>query len=226
MVGTVRTGTKIVLVSLVIMVAMMSACMLLSAGAAVPTTDTGAGKHKAALEIGDMVPDLAADAYYNDSIARIKFGDYRGKWMVLIFYPADFTFVCPTELEEMASLHSNFTGLGAEVFSVSRDTAYVHKAWHESDPRIGKIMFPMIADTTGDICRAFGMYNETSGLSRRASFIFDPDGRLIALEMHDDSFGRSTRELLRQLEAAKFVREHQGKVCPASWKPGEEAIQP
>ena len=167
-----------------------------------------------------------ADAYYKDNITKINIGDYRGKWLVFIFYPADFTFVCPTELEEMASLYDNFTALGAEVFSVSRDTAYVHKAWHESDPRIQKIRFPMIADTTGNLCKTFGTYNESDGLSLRGSFIFDPDGRLKAMEINDNNFGRNTKELLRKLEAAKFVRESNGKVCPASWEPGEEAIQP
>jgi peroxiredoxin (alkyl hydroperoxide reductase subunit C) len=187
---------------------------------------TGTGMLTPALKINDRIPDFVADAYYNDNITRINFGDYRGKWLVFVFYPADFTFVCPTELEEMASLYKNFTDRGAEVFSVSRDTAYVHKAWHEADPRIQKIRFPMIADTTGNLCRAFGTYNESDGLSQRASFIFDPDGNLKAMEIHDNSFGRNTKELLRQLEAAKFVRENGGKLCPAGWEPGEETIQP
>ncbi len=145
--------------------------------------------------------------------------------MVFIFYPADFTFVCPTELEQMASLYKNFTDQGAEVFSVSRDTVYVHKAWHDTDPRIAKIQYPMLSDTTGNICKAFGTYNESDGLSQRASFIFDPDGNLKSLEIYDNGFGRDTNELLRKLEAAKFVREHGGNVCPAGWKPGEEPIR-
>lgn len=186
----------------------------------------GTGLQTPSLKINDRIPDLEADAYYHNGTTRIKFGDYRGKWMVFIFYPADFTFVCPTELEEMASLYKNFTDLGAEVFSVSRDTVYVHKAWHDSDPRIKRIQFPMISDTTGNLCRTFGTYNESDGLSQRASFIFDPDGYLKVMEIHDNSFGRNTKELLRKLEAAKFVRENKGKVCPASWQPGEETIRP
>jgi len=177
------------------------------------------------LKINDRIPDLTADAYYNNTTVKVNLSDYRGKWMVLIFYPADFTFVCPTELEEMASLYNNFTQDGAVVFSVSRDTVYDHKAWHESDPRISKVEFPMLSDTTGDICRAFGTYNQSTGLSQRASFIFDPDGRLKAMEIHDDGFGRNTNELLRQLEALEFVREHPGNVCPAGWRPGEKPIQ-
>jgi peroxiredoxin (alkyl hydroperoxide reductase subunit C) len=191
-----------------------------------PAAARGTGMQTPALKINDKIPDFVADAYHNNTIARINSADYNGKWMVFIFYPADFTFVCPTELEEMASLYKNFTDQGAEVFSVSRDTAYVHKAWHDADPRIGKIRFPMIADTTGNLCRAFGTYNESDGLSQRASFIVDPDGRVKVIEIHDNSFGRNTKELLRKLEAAKFVRENGDKVCPASWEPGEETIQP
>ena len=172
------------------------------------------------------MPNFVADAYYNNETVKIDSKDYQGKWVAIIFYPADFTFVCPTELEEMASLYNNFTDLGAVVFSVSRDSAYVHRAWHDSDARIQKIQFPMIADTTGNLCRAFGTYNESDGLSQRAGFLFSPDGRLKAMEMHDNSFGRNTKELLRELEAAKFVRENGDKVCPASWEPGGETIRP
>ncbi|WP_424360050.1 peroxiredoxin [Methanocella sp. MCL-LM] len=179
-----------------------------------------------ALKINDKIPDFQADAYHQGNITKINTADYRGKWMVFVFYPADFTFVCPKELEEMATYYTNFTQLGAEVFSVSRDSAYVHKAWHNSTPQLQAIQYPMIADTTGNICRAFGTLNETDGLSYRATFIVDPDGYVKVIEMNDNSFGRSTKELLRKLEAAKFVRENQGKVCPPSWEPGEETITP
>lgn len=210
-------------------VALLLICLPLATNAATPDSPAiamGTGFQAPALKINDRIPDLGADAYCDNGTKRISFGDYRGKWMVFIFYPADFTFVCPTELEEMASLYTNFTDLGAEVFSVSRDTVYVHKAWHDSDPRINKVRFPMISDTTGNLCRAFGTYNESDGLSQRASFIFDPDGNLKSMDIYDNSFGRNTKELLRKLEAAKFVRENKGNVCPASWKPGEETIQP
>jgi NADH-dependent peroxiredoxin subunit C len=225
----VKTRTIIILLSFLVVVALALISLPLSASAAnlkTPATGTEAGMLTPALKINDKMPDFIADAYYNNNITKINLGDYRGKWMVFIFYPADFTFVCPTELEEMASLYKNFTDQGAEVFSVSRDTAYVHKAWHDSDPRIGKIRFPMIADTTGNLCRTFGTYNESDGLSQRASFIVDPDGKVKVIEIHDNSFGRNTKELLRKLEAAKFVRENGDKVCPASWEPGEETIPP
>lgn len=178
------------------------------------------------LKINDRVPDLEVDAYADGEIKKIKFSGYRGKWMVLIFYPADFTFVCPTELEEMALLYDQFKGNGAEVFSVSRDTAFVHKAWHDNSPAIKKIKYPMLADPTGKLCQAFGTYIEDEGVSLRASFIVDPDGVLKALEMHDNSFGRSAKEILRKLEAARFVREHKGNVCPAEWEPGGDTIKP
>ena len=180
----------------------------------------------ASLKINDKIPDFQADAYYKGNITKINTADYRGKWMVFVFYPADFTFVCPKELEEMATYYTNFTDLGAEVFSVSRDSAYVHKAWHNSTPQLQAIQYPMLADTTGNIGRTFGTLNETDGLSYRATFIVDPDGYVKVIEMHDNSFGRSTKELLRKLEAAKFVRENPGKVCPPSWDPGEETITP
>ncbi|HEY3274661.1 MAG TPA: redoxin domain-containing protein [Methanocella sp.] len=178
------------------------------------------------LKINEKVPDFEVDAFYEDEIKKIKFSDYRGEWMALVFYPADFTFVCPTELEEMADLYDQFRALGAEVLSVSRDTAYVHKAWHDTSEKIKKIRFPMLADTTTKLCNEFGTYIENEGVSLRASFIIDPDGMLKAIEMHDNSFGRSGKELLRKLEAAKFVRDHKGNVCPASWEPGDETIKP
>lgn len=222
-----NTKTKIAIVSITGVVALLLVCLLSSADAiqGTPAAATGPAAQTPVLKINDVIPDFTVDAYHNNTTAKISFGDYRGKWMVFIFYPADFTFVCPTELEEMASLYQNFTELGAEVFSVSRDTVHVHKAWHDTDSRVGKVRFPMIADTTGNVCRAFGTYNESDGLSQRASFIFDPDGRLKAMEIHDNSFGRNTKELLRQLQAAKFVRENGNKVCPAGWEPGEETIQ-
>lgn len=224
----VKTKTIIFIISVAGVVALLLSGTSLLAGVRaqkMPGADVGTGLQAPGLKINDRIPDLSADAYYNNSTVRINLSDYRGKWMVFIFYPADFTFVCPTELEEMASLYKNFTDQGAVVFSVSRDTAYVHKAWHDSDPRIAKVQFPMLSDTTGDLCRAFGTYNKSDGLSQRASFIFDPDGKLKAMEIHDNGFGRNTKELLRELEAAKFVRENPGNVCPADWKPGEETIK-
>jgi len=179
------------------------------------------------IKIGEVVPDFEAEAFYNgDYEKKIKLSDYKGKWVVMIFYPADFTFVCPTELEEAAMHYDEFKKLGAEILSISPDTKFVHKAWHDSSPAIKKVQFPMLADPTGKICRLFGTYIEDNGLSLRGSFIIDPDGILRAYDMHDLNIGRSTKELLRKLQAAKFVREHKGEVCPVSWEPGKGTLKP
>jgi peroxiredoxin (alkyl hydroperoxide reductase subunit C) len=178
------------------------------------------------LKINEKVPNFEAEAYQDDEIKKIRFSDYKGKWMVLVFYPGDFTFVCPTELEELGRLYGEFKGEGAEVFSVSKDSVYVHKAWHDNSPSIKNISYPMVADPTGNLCREFGTYMENEGLSLRGSFIIDPEGELKTMEIQDINIGRSGKELLRKLQAAKFVHEHKGNVCPASWEPGEETLKP
>lgn len=178
------------------------------------------------VKIGEKIPDFEAEAFYENEIKKIKFSDFRGKWLVLAFYPADFTFVCPTELEELADNYEEFKKAKAEVLSISTDTAFVHKAWHDNSPAIKKIKYPMIADPTGKICQEFGTYLEKEGVSLRATFIIDPNGVLKALEIHDNDVGRNAKEILRKLQALKFVREHQGKVCPASWEPGKETLKP
>ena len=177
-------------------------------------------------QIGQKISDFELDAFQNEEEKKIKLSDYLGRWLVLIFYPADFTFICPTELEEAAENYEKFKENNAEILSVSTDTVFVHKAWHDNSPAIKKIKFPMLADPSGKLCRAFGTYIEDEGLSLRGSFIIDPDGVLKAFEMNDNSIGRSAKELLRKLQAAKFVREHDGQVCPASWEPGEDTLKP
>ena len=178
------------------------------------------------VKINEKILDFSLDAFFEDKIKKIKLSDYKGRWLILFFYPADFTFVCPTELEELAENYSEFKKLNAEVLSVSTDTAFVHKAWHDSSPAIRKVKFPMVADPTGKLCRGVGTYIEDEGLSLRGTFIVDPDGVLKTLEVHDNSIGRSAAELLRKLQSAKFVRENKGNVCPASWKPGKKTLKP
>ena len=179
------------------------------------------------ISVGETIPqDLEVEVYHNNEIKKIKFDDYKDKWLVLIFYPADFTFICPTELGEVANLYEQFQKEGAEVLSVSTDTVYVHKAWHDKSPIIKKIQFPMIADPTGKLCQIFGTYIKEEGISLRASLIIDPDGILKVVEMHDNNIGRNVNEILRKLQAVKFVREHDGEVCPASWTPGSETLKP
>ena len=178
------------------------------------------------VKIGTVVPDLEFQVYHQEEIKNVKLSDYRGKWLVLLFYPADFTFVCPTELKEAAVYYPQFTQLGAEIISVSTDTAFVHKAWHDNSPAIKQIQYPMAADPSSQVCRAFGTYIESEGLSWRGTFIIDPDGVLKAMDIHDNSIGRSSKEILRRVQAAKFVREHGGEVCPASWEPGQATLKP
>jgi NADH-dependent peroxiredoxin subunit C len=178
------------------------------------------------LQINTVVPEFGLEAYQNNKIKRIKLSDYKGKWVVLIFYPADFTFVCPTELEDAETFYDEVKKLGGEIMSVSTDTVFVHKAWHDSSPAIGKIRYPMLADPTGNVCRMFGTYIDTEGLALRGTFIIDPDGILKTVEVHDNNIGRSAKEMLRKLQAAKFVREHKGNVCPAKWEPGEDTLKP
>ncbi len=178
------------------------------------------------VKIGHVIPDLELQAYHDDEIKDIRLSDYRGKWLSIVFYPADFTFVCPTELEEVAKLYPQFQKEGAEVLSVSTDTVFVHKAWHDTSAAIKQIRYPMVADPTGNLCREFGTYIEKEGLSLRGSFIVDPDGVLQTIEIHANNVGRSAAELLRKLQAAKFVREHGGEVCPANWKPGAQTLHP
>jgi len=178
--------------------------------------------------INTQLPDISFEIYSpeKDDQETKSFSDYKGKWLVLFFYPADFTFVCPTELSELADLYPKFQEAGAEVLSVSTDTWFVHKAWHDHSESIKKINYPMAADPTGKISRSLGVYIEEEGLALRGSFVIDPEGNIKAYEIHDNSIGRSPEELLRKLQAAQFVAEHGGEVCPVNWKPGSETLKP
>jgi peroxiredoxin (alkyl hydroperoxide reductase subunit C) len=178
------------------------------------------------IKIGSRIPDMELEAFHGNEIKKLRLSSYKGKWLVLLFYPADFTFVCPTELEQAAENHEEFRKAGAEILSVSTDTAFVHKAWHDTSPAIKKINYPMLADPTGSMCREFGTYIEEEGLSLRASFIIDPTGVVKSMEMHDNDIGRNIKEILRKLQAAKFVSEHNGMVCPAGWNPGDDTLKP
>ncbi len=177
------------------------------------------------LSIGDSVPNFSFDVFQGKDDRKAHIEDYKGKWLVLFFYPADFTFVCPTELQDMAEQYAKFKEGGAEIISVSTDTVFVHKAWHDASPAIGKIEFPMAADTSHELSRAFGVLRE-SGLAERGSFIIDPEGKIQVVEITAEGIGRNASELLRKFQAAKFVHEHGDKVCPANWKPGGDTLNP
>lgn len=177
--------------------------------------------------IGEEVPDFEGKAFHREAFKDIRLSDYRGKWLILFFYPADFTFVCPTELEDMAENYGAFQELGAEILSVSTDTVYVHKAWHDHSEAVKKVDYPMFADPTGELSRMFGTYIEEEGLSLRGTFIIDPDGVLQAMEVNSNDIGRNSDELLRKLRAAQFVRENGGEVCPAKWmRKGDKTLTP
>ena len=178
------------------------------------------------LIINGKAPKFEAKAFYNEEITTVKLSNYKGKWIILFFYPADFTFVCPTELGEMADNYEEFKKLGVEIISVSTDTVFAHKTWHDNSETIKKIKFPMAADPAGEICNAYGTMIPMEGISLRGTFIIDPDGVLKAFEIHDNSIGRSAKELLRKIKAAQFVREHGDQVCPASWEPGKKTLKP
>ena len=184
--------------------------------------------------IGKPLPDFEFEAFYKEKVKKMSLLGQKGKWLVLFFYPADFTFICPTELEEMAEMYNEFRKLNVEVVSMSTDTVWVHKAWHDVSPAVKKITFPMGADPSGKIARAFGTYIEDEslkcvedgGLSLRGTFVVDPNGVLQISEIHANNVGRSAKELMRKVQAAKFVYEHGGKVCPASWNPGDDTLSP
>ena len=175
--------------------------------------------------IGKKISEFKTMAYHNGEFKEINNESLKGKWAAIVFYPADFTFVCPTELEDLAENYDKFKAEGCEIYSVSTDTHFVHKAWHNSSERINKVQYPMLADPTGKLARDFDVMIEEEGLALRGSFIINPEGIIVAYEVHDTGIGRKAEELLRKLQAAKFVAEH-GEVCPAKWEPGDETIAP
>ena len=176
--------------------------------------------------IGEQIIDTELDIYQNGDIKKVNLSDYRGKWLIMFFYPADFTFVCPTEIEDLAKHYAEIQSIGAEVLTISTDTAFAHKAWHDQSQAVGQVRFPMGADPTGKISKACGVYIPSEGLALRGTFIVDPDGILKAYEVNDNSIGRNIEETIRKVKAAQFVAEHGDKVCPANWHPGEETLTP
>lgn len=176
--------------------------------------------------INTRIPDFKVEAYHNGAFKTVTQNDLRGKWSVFFFYPADFTFVCPTELGDMADKYEAFKKMGVEVFAVSTDTHFVHKAWHDASETIRKIQFPMLADPTAHLSRAFGVHIEEAGLAYRGTFVVDPEGKIKVAEIQDNGIGRNADELLRKVQAAQFVASHPGEVCPAKWRPGDKTLKP
>lgn len=176
--------------------------------------------------INSTLPQFKAQAYHNGDFKTVTEKDVAGKWAIFFFYPADFTFVCPTELVDVAEKYEEFKKMGVEVYSVSTDTHFTHKAWHDTSDSIKNINYPMLADPTGALSRAFGVYMEDAGLAQRGTFLVDPDGKIKLAEINDDGIGRNADELLRKVQAAQFVRANPNQVCPAKWKPGSSTLKP
>ena len=176
--------------------------------------------------INTQIKPFKAQAFKDGEFVEVSSEDIKGKWAVFVFYPADFTFVCPTELGDVADKYEELQARGVEVFSVSTDTHFVHKAWHDASETIAKIQFPMIGDPTGKITRGFDVMIEEEALALRGTFVVDPDGLIKVAEIHDLGIGRSASDLVRKVAAAQYVRENDGEVCPAKWQPGAETLKP
>ena len=177
-------------------------------------------------QIGKQIVDFKVQAFVNNGFKTISKQDVLGKWSVFFFYPADFTFVCPTELEDLANKYSEFQAAGCEIYSVSTDTHFVHKAWHDTSDTIKKIKYTMLADPTGVLSRGFDVMIEEAGLAERGTFIVNPAGEVVAYEVVAGNVGRNADELLRCLQALQFVAAHPSEVCPAKWKQGAQTLKP
>jgi peroxiredoxin len=176
--------------------------------------------------INTEIKPFSTTAYRNGEFVPVTDGDLRGQWSVVFFYPADFTFVCPTELGDLADNYADFQALGVEVYSASTDTHFTHKAWHDTSDTIGKIRYTMLGDPTATIARNFDVLRDNEGLADRATFLIDPDGIIQVVEQTAEGIGRNATELLRKVKAAQYVRSHPGEVCPAKWEEGDATLAP
>ena len=172
------------------------------------------------------VSDFSVQAFQDGDFKTVTKADILGKWSVFFFYPADFTFVCPTELEDLANKYADFKAAGCEIYAVSCDTHFVHKAWHDASDRIKKIQYPMLADPTHALSKDFEVYIEADGVAERGSFIVNPEGVIVGYDVTAGNVGRNADELFRRVQASQFVYEHGDEVCPAKWQPGAETLKP
>lgn len=176
--------------------------------------------------INTKIKPFKATAYHNGKFVPVSDTDLKGKWSVFVFYPADFTFVCPTELGDMADQYAEFKKLGVEIYGVSTDTHFTHKAWHDTSDTVKKVQYPLVGDPTATLARNFGVLIESEGLALRGSFVVNPEGEIKVEEIHDLGIGRDAKELLRKVQAAQYVASHPGEVCPAKWTPGANTLKP
>ncbi|MBT7445754.1 MAG: peroxiredoxin [Methylococcales bacterium] len=176
--------------------------------------------------INKPIPEFTAQMFHNNEFTEVSSADVKGKWAVFMFYPADFTFVCPTELEDMQESYAELQKIGCEVYAVSTDTHFVHKAWHDTSDAIGKVTYPMIGDPTGAITRGFDVMIEEEALALRGTFVVNKDGIIKVCEIHDLGIGRSAKDMVRKVKAAQYVDGHDGEVCPAAWEEGQKTLTP
>jgi peroxiredoxin len=176
--------------------------------------------------INTEIKPFKATAYHQGEFVQITNEDLKGKWSVFVFYPADFTFVCPTELGDLAEHYAAFKKLGVEIYGISTDTHFTHKAWHDTSDTIGTVQYPLIGDPTQTLARNFGVLIEEEGLAYRGTFVIDPAGKIKVIEINDNGIGRDAKELLRKVQAAQYVASHPGEVCPAKWTPGAKTLSP
>ena len=176
--------------------------------------------------INTQVKPFSATAFHNGKFVPVTADDLKGKWSVVVFYPADFTFVCPTELEDLADNYAEFQKLGVEVYGVSTDSHFAHKAWHDTSDAIGKVNYPLIGDPTGILARNFEVMIEEEGMALRGTFVINPEGQIKLMEVHDNGIGRDASELMRKVKAAQYVAAHPGEVCPAKWSEGAATLTP
>ncbi|MDR0501592.1 MAG: peroxiredoxin [Coriobacteriales bacterium] len=176
--------------------------------------------------INKEIVDFSVQAFHKGEFKEVSKADVLGKWSVFFFYPADFTFICPTELADLAEIYDQFQQVGCEVYSVSCDTHFVHKAWHDASDTIKKVGYVMLADPTAVLARGFEVYIEDSGLAERGAFIVNPEGKIVAYEVTAGNVGRNAQELLRRVQASQFVAAHGDEVCPAKWQPGAATLKP
>lgn len=176
--------------------------------------------------INSEIKPFSATAFHQGKFVPVSDATLKGKWSVVFFYPADFTFVCPTELGDLADHYAEFQKLGVEIYAVSTDTHFTHKAWHDSSPTISKINYPLVGDPTGALTRNFGVMIESEGLADRGTFVIDPAGKIQIVEITAGGIGRDASELLRKVKAAQYVAAHPGEVCPAKWQEGDATLAP
>jgi NADH-dependent peroxiredoxin subunit C len=176
--------------------------------------------------INTEIQPFTATAFHQGEFVDVSDADLKGRWSVVFFYPADFTFVCPTELGDLADSYAEFQRLGVEIYSVSTDTHFTHKAWHAASDTIAKIEYPMLGDPTATLARSFDVLREDQGLADRGTFVIDPDGVIQLVEITPEGVGRNAVELLRKVKAAQYVREHPNEVCPAKWEEGDDTLAP